>query len=129
MVILVFINEYGFRLNRLFIEYLFYLDEVMKLLINGYLVIFIIVFVLLLIFGVKLWGVSNFFVFEKENNIDIGFGSRLVVFLIFIVVVFFFVRGIFGYRLINFVLVYFLIDLLVNFFILNLIYSVVYVFN
>ena len=124
-----FINEYGFRPNRLFIEYLSYPDEVTKLLINGHLVTLITVFALLLISGAKLWGVSNSFVSEKENNIDIGLGSRLAAFSILIVVVFSSARGTFGHRPINPALVYFSTDPLVNSLTLNSTYSVAYALN
>ncbi|MDC2890275.1 hypothetical protein PN838_17820 [Psychrosphaera sp. G1-22] len=50
-----FIIEYGFRPNRLFIEYLAYPDEVTKMLVNGHSLTLIVVFTALIVASKFIW--------------------------------------------------------------------------
>ena len=124
-----FINEYGFRPNRLFIEYLAYPDEVTKMLFNGHLVTLLMVFSLLILPVKKLWQFSNHLVSYKEDKYNISIGVRLVSCLLLIVVISLSARGTLGHRPINPALVYFSTDPLINSLTLNSTYSVAYALN
>lgn len=88
-----FINEYGFRPNRLFIEYLAYPDEVSKMLVNGHLMTILIVFALLLLPVKKLWQFTNQVVSNKVKEDNATIGSRLVSCLMLFVVIALSARG------------------------------------
>lgn len=124
-----FINEYGFRPNRLFIEYLAYPDEVTKMLLNGHLVTLLLVFALLLLPVRKLCQLSDCIVSNKVDKDGTSVANRLVAFLLLIVVISLSARGTLGHRPINPALVYFSTDPLVNSLTLNSTYSVAYALN
>ncbi|CCQ10593.1 Phosphoglycerol transferase I [Pseudoalteromonas luteoviolacea B = ATCC 29581] len=124
-----FINEYGFRPNRLFIEYLAYPDEVTKMLVNGHLVTLLIVFALLLLPVKKLWQFSDRLVSNKVDKVGFSVANRLLACLLLIVVISLSARGTLGHRPINPALVYFSTDPLVNSLTLNSTYSVAYALN
>lgn len=124
-----FINEYGFRPNRLFIEYLAYPDEVTKMLVNGHLVTLVVVFALLLLPVKKLWQLSHYLVSSNENTPDTKVINRIVASFILVLVIFIAARGTLGHRPINPALVYFSTDPLINSLTLNSTYSVAYALN
>lgn len=124
-----FINEYGFRPNRLFIEYLAYPDEVTKMLVNGHLVTLVVVFTLLLLPVKKLWQFSHHLVSSNENTADTKVTNRIAASIILVLVIFIAARGTVGHRPINPALVYFSTDPLINSLTLNSTYSVAYALN
>ncbi|MDN3436025.1 LTA synthase family protein [Pseudoalteromonas sp. APC 3356] len=124
-----FINEYGFRPNRLFIEYLAYPDEVSKMLVNGHLITILIVFALLLFPVKKIWQFTDHVVSNKVKEDNAAIGSRLVSCLMLFVIIALSARGTLGHRPINPALVYFSTDPLVNSLTLNSTYSVAYALN
>ncbi len=124
-----FINEYGFRPNRLFIEYLAYPDEVTKMLLNGHLVTLLLVFALLLLPVRKLCQLSDCIVSNEVDKDGTSVANRLVACLLLIVVISLSARGTLGHRPINPALVYFSTDPLVNSLTLNSTYSVAYALN
>lgn len=124
-----FINEYGFRPNRLFIEYLAYPDEVTKMLLNGHLVTLLIVFGLLILSVKKIWQFTDYIVFNNIKKDNAAIWSRLVSCLLLFVVIALSARGTLGHRPINPALVYFSTDPLVNSLTLNSTYSVAYALN
>ena len=124
-----FINEYGFRPNRLFIEYLAYPNEVMKMLFNGHLVTLILV-ISLLIFISKIFWQLNHRLFQRYQQTQQGnLTSSVISFCLLIVVLFAFARGTTGHRPINPSLVYFSTDPLINSLTLNSIYSVTHAYK
>lgn len=124
-----FILEYGFRPNRLFIEYLVYPSEVIKMLLNGHLITLVIVIVLLAVLGKFFWRVIDS-MFVVNNNV--GHYRILPAFfasILLVLVLFSCARGTVGHRPINPALVYFSNDPLVNSLTLNSIYSVAYAYK
>jgi len=121
-----FIIEYGFRPNRLFIEYLPYPNEVMKMLINGHLATLIIVFSLLIVSGVFSWKLIHALVSNKNKkpNKPVFLASSTASFLVLFLLFFLCARGTLGHRPINPAFVYFSTDPLINSLTLNSIYSV-----
>ena len=63
-----FINEYGFRPNRLFIEYLAYPDEVMQMLVNGHLLTIVLVFSCVCVFSYVVRKVLNKYIFSLKTS-------------------------------------------------------------
>lgn len=124
-----FIREYGFRPNRLFIEYLAYPSEVMKMLINGHLLTLIAVFSLLIFTSYWGWCIINKIVFISKVNIARSPLSAPLAFFILLIVLFLSARGTVGHRPINPSLVYFSTDPLINSLTLNSIYSVAHAYK
>lgn len=124
-----FIIEYGFRPNRLFIEYLAYPQEIMKMLFNGHLGTLIIVFLTLLLPSKIIWKsigriTTNPLLFRpfKFQTLIISFFVLGIAFLLC-------ARGTLGHRPINPSFVYFSTDPLINSLTLNSIYSVAYAYD
>jgi len=124
-----FINEYGFRPNRLFIEYLSYPDEVMSMLFNGHLLILFVVISFLIIPMKFVWKLLNRVVYTKQSNISSAPLSSVISFITLALVLFLCARGNVGHRLINPAFVYFSTDPLVNSLTLNSIYSVAHAYK
>ncbi|NQY87917.1 MAG: LTA synthase family protein [Colwellia sp.] len=121
-----FIIEYGFRPNRLFIEYLPYPNEVIKMLINGHLATLVIVFSLLITTALFSWKFIHALVNTKNKkpNKPVFVGSSAISFLVLFLMFFLCARGTLGHRPINPAFVYFSTDPLINSLTLNSIYSV-----
>ncbi|MFT5758891.1 MAG: phosphoglycerol transferase MdoB-like AlkP superfamily enzyme [Alteromonadaceae bacterium] len=123
-----FIIEYGFRPNRLFIEYLPYPNEVMKMLLNGHLATLVIVFVILIALGMYFWKFSHALINtnnkNKSPNQPVFLASSATSFLVLFLTFFLCARGTLGHRPINPAFVYFSTDPLINSLTLNSIYSV-----
>ena len=124
-----FINEYGFRPNRLFIEYLAYPDEVMQMLVNGHLLTIVLVFSCVCVFSYVVRKVLNKYIFLNEVNLTVNTVSVLASFLLLFVMLALCARGTLGHRPINPSLVYFSTDPLVNSLTLNSIYSVAHAYK
>lgn len=124
-----FINEYGFRPNRLFIEYLAYPDEVTKMLINGHLATLLIVLILLFISSIFIWKGLGRILIVKSSFTSVNMKSSTLAFLILFLTILLCARGTLGHRPINPALVYFSTDPLINSLTLNSIYSVAYAFK
>lgn len=124
-----FINEYGFRPNRLFIEYLAYPSEVMKMLVNGHLLTILAVFSLLIFAGYWAWRiVIKIVLVSNTNHVRSPLSSSLA-FIVLLVVLFLSARGTVGHRPINPSFVYFSTDPLINSLTLNSIYSVAHAYK
>jgi phosphoglycerol transferase MdoB-like AlkP superfamily enzyme len=121
-----FIIEYGFRPNRLFIEYLAYPTEVMSMLVNGHLLTLALVLILLISFSKIIWPVIGRMI-RQDNSITKRsiISATVALFL----VLFLCARGTVGHRPINPALVYFSNDPLVNSLTLNSIYSVAHAYK
>ena len=121
-----FIIEYGFRPNRLFIEYLAYPSEVFKMLVNGHLFMISIVFILLVLPSKYVWGVFTKALnkVKPASQYQYNVPSSVFSFIVLFVVFFACARGTIGHRPINPSLVYFSTDPLINSLTLNSIYSV-----
>lgn len=121
-----FIIEYGFRPNRLFIEYLPYPNEVMKMLLNGHLATLVIVFSLLITSAIFSWKIIKALVNSnnKKTNSPIFASSSAISFFVLFFMLFLCARGTIGHRPINPAFVYFSTDPLINSLTLNSIYSV-----
>ncbi|MGL1958748.1 MAG: LTA synthase family protein [Colwellia sp.] len=121
-----FIIEYGFRPNRLFIEYFPYPNEVMKMLINGHLTTLVIVFSLLITASLFSWKFIHVLINTKNKkpNKPVFVGSSATSFLVLCLMLFLCARGTLGHRPINPAFVYFSTDPLINSLTLNSIYSV-----
>ena len=63
-----FINEYGFRPNRLFIEYLPYPNEVFKMLVNGHLLTLVVVLLTLGLSAKYLGSYLNSVIHHKKQQ-------------------------------------------------------------
>ncbi|XPF96312.1 LTA synthase family protein [Colwellia sp. RE-S-Sl-9] len=124
-----FIIEYGFRPNRLFIEYLAYPNEVMKMLINGHSITLIIVFVLLILPCKICLKVFTNILAQKNNPTQNNIASSAISFVVLLLVLFSFARGTFGHRPINPSFVYYSTDPLINSLTLNSMYSVAHAFK
>lgn len=121
-----FILEYGFRPNRLFIEYLAYPDEVTKMLVNGHLLTLIVVFTALIVASKFIWKYLGEFLSAGTNtNLKISVVSFFTLFIALLLCA----RGTVGHRPINPALVYFSTDPLINSLTLNSTYSVAYALN
>ncbi|GAA6204044.1 LTA synthase family protein [Thalassotalea sp. SU-HH00458] len=118
-----FINEYGFRPNRIFIEYLAYPDEITKMLVNGHLLTLFIVLSLLILPSKIIWNYINK---RVSTQVQLTAKSAVISFVTLVVVLFLFARGNLGHRPINPSLVYFSTDPLINSLTLNSTYSVAY---
>lgn len=121
-----FIIEYGFRPNRLFIEYLPYPNEVMKMLVNGHLATLVIVFSILITSAIFSWKFIKVLVNSnnKKTNNPIFASSSAISFIVLFCILFLCARGTIGHRPINPAFVYFSTDPLINSLTLNSIYSV-----
>lgn len=117
-----FITEYGFRPNRLFVEYLPYPNEVAKMLINGHLATLILLISLLVVSGLFVWKFVHVLVNTHKKNVFLF--SSINAFFILSVILFLCARGTLGHRPINPAFVYFSTDPLVNSLTLNSTYSV-----
>lgn len=124
-----FIIEYGFRPNRLFIEYLAYPEEVMKMLVNGHLLTIVLVFSCVCVLGYIVLKVLNKYIFLNGASSTVKTGPALASFLVLFVVLFLCARGTVGHRPINPSFVYFSTDPLVNALTLNSIYSVAHAYK
>ncbi|ASP49265.1 LTA synthase family protein [Cognaticolwellia beringensis] len=124
-----FINEYGFRPNRLFIEYLPYPNEVMKMLFNGHLMTLVIVICLLLITSKYIWQILNKVIDARGINHKQSIISSSFSCLALLMVLVLCTRGTIGHRPINPSLVYFSTDPLINSLTLNSIYSVAHAYK
>ncbi|WP_339720079.1 LTA synthase family protein [uncultured Paraglaciecola sp.] len=124
-----FINEYGFRPNRLFIEYLAYPNEVMKMLCNGHLLTLILVISFLIAIGKMCWPLLDRVIgLQKTRHRPAPMATALswvMMVLVFLICA----RGTLGHRPINPALVYFSTDPLVNSLTLNSIYSVAHAYK
>lgn len=124
-----FINEYGFRPNRLFIEYLIYPKEVIGMLVNGHLLTLVVVMGLLALSCKIAWPLVKKLVRNKKSPPSIGFISSFVASLLLVLCLFAGARGSFGHRPINPALVYFSTDPMINSLTLNSIYSVAHAYK
>tara|TARA_R110001592_G_scaffold7317_3_gene41097 strand:- start:527 stop:2491 length:1965 start_codon:yes stop_codon:yes gene_type:complete len=124
-----FINEYGFRPNRLFIEYLAYPSEVMKMLFNGHLLTLVIVFSLLLAASKLVWRILNKIISTNKASVCVSPVSSAISFIVLFFVLFLCARGTIGHRPINPSFVYFSTDPLINSLTLNSIYSVAHAYK
>ena len=124
-----FINEYGFRPNRLFIEYLPYPNEVFKMLVNGHLLTLVVVLLTLGLSAKYLGSYLNSVIQHKkqQHKVTILASGLSSVFLLLVLVLC--ARGTLGHRPINPALVYFSTDPLINSLTLNSIYSVAHAFK
>jgi len=122
-----FINEYGFRPNRLFFEYLAYPKEVMIMLINGHMLTLIVVISLLILACKVFW--STFDKFLINHNPKANINSSAIAFIAMLLVLFLCARGTLNHRPINPAFVYFSTIPLVNSLTLNSIYSVAHAFK
>jgi len=124
-----FIHEYGFRPNRLFIEYLIYPNEVANMLFEGHLWTIIIVS-LLLAFLIKLYLSASKIIFSTQYASQaIGSVSAISTFLILFLTLFLCARGTLAHRPINPSFVYFSTDPLINSLTLNSAYSVAHAYK
>lgn len=124
-----FIKEYGFRPNRLFIEYLAYPSEIIKMLVNGHLLTLVAVFSLLIMASYLGWRIVDKIVpLSKVNYARSPLSSSLASILL-LVVLFLCARGTVGHRPINPSFVYFSTDPLINSLTLNSIYSVAHAYK
>ena len=121
-----FILEYGFRPNRLFIEYLAYPDEVTNMLVNGHLLTLIIVFTTLIVTSKFIWKYLGELLSAGTNT---NLKASVVSFITLFIVLLLCARGTVGHRPINPALVYFSTDPLINSLTLNSTYSVAYALN
>lgn len=124
-----FINEYGFRPNRLFIEYLAYPSEVMKMLFNGHLLTLVMVFSLLIAASKLVWYILNKLISTDKTSVCVSPASSAISFLVLFFVLFLCARGTIGHRPINPSFVYFSTDPLINSLTLNSIYSVAHAYK
>lgn len=123
-----FINEYGFRPNRLFIEYLPYPNEVFNMLVNGHLFTLVTVLILLLVSCKAFLILFNTFISNHCRVKTISLSAASISFLLLFITLFISARGSFGHRPINPALVYFSTDPLINSLTLNSTYSVAHAF-
>jgi phosphoglycerol transferase MdoB-like AlkP superfamily enzyme len=124
-----FISEYGFRPNRLFIEYLAYPHEVMKMLLNGHLLTLALVIIFLIVFSKICWPVLDKVVgLHKPTHSPAAIYSVLSC-VAMLAIFFLCARGTVGHRPINPSLVYFSTDPLINSLTLNSIYSVAHAYK
>ena len=124
-----FIIEYGFRPNRLFIEYLAYPNEIARMLFNGHLLTLVTVLLLLVILCKAGWSIlDKIIVAYKPTNTPCAASSTISC-VVMSLVFFLCARGTLGHRPINPSLVYFSTDPLVNSLTLNSIYSVVHAYK
>lgn len=124
-----FINEYGFRPNRLFIEYLPYPNEVFKMLVNGHLLTLVVVLLTLGLSAKYLGSYLNSVIQHKKQQHKVtilasGLSSGFLLLVLILCA-----RGTLGHRPINPALVYFSTDPLINSLTLNSIYSVAHAFK
>jgi phosphoglycerol transferase MdoB-like AlkP superfamily enzyme len=124
-----FITEYGFRPNRLFIEYLNYPEEVSKMLINGHLLTLIIVFSLLVLPSKYIWQKLELAVQQHPQLPRYTWKNKLLSFFTLFLLVFLCARGTLGHRPINPAFVYFSTDPLINSLALNSAYSVAHAYD
>jgi phosphoglycerol transferase MdoB-like AlkP superfamily enzyme len=122
-----FINEYGFRPNRLFIEYLTYPNEVMSMLFNGHLFTLVVIISVLILLAKVCWPLFDKVVGVRVSNN--AFIPSAVTCIAMLLVFFLCARGTIGHRPINPSLVYFSTDPLVNSLTLNSIYSVAHAYK
>lgn len=119
-----FINEYGIRPNRLFIEYLNYPKEVSSMLFNGHIVTIILI-------SIGLIFLSSIYLFI-QSRVDYlnspNIYSACIAFCIILILIPLSARGTLGHRPINPSLVYFSTDPLVNSLTLNSAYSTLHAY-
>lgn len=119
-----FITEYGFRPNRLFVEYLGYPKEVMSMLVNGHILTLVIVSLALAIISVGLWKLISRYIVISEPTVTSTIKSSSTASLLMLLIFILCARGTIGHRPLNPSFVYFTTDPLVNSLTLNSIYSV-----
>jgi phosphoglycerol transferase MdoB-like AlkP superfamily enzyme len=121
-----FINEYGLRPNRLFVEYLIYPQEVLSMLVNGHLLSVIICIGTLTGSTYLLQKLLKKHILPSVSNNMPSLSSSLIGSLVLLVVFFGLARGTLSHRPINPALVYFSTDPLLNSLTLNSWYSVMF---
>ncbi|WP_199775904.1 LTA synthase family protein [Pseudoalteromonas sp. T1lg24] len=121
----MFIEEYGLRPNRLFVEYLVYPKEVFSMLMSGHSAA-VFVTLILLVAAIKLivLPLANYFVFKTTGQTHATAKVKLVAILLLLAALILFARGTLGHRPINPAYVFFSNDALVNSLTLNSTYSV-----
>ncbi|MEP1446859.1 MAG: LTA synthase family protein [Paraglaciecola sp.] len=124
-----FITEYGFRPNRLFIEYMAYPNEVMKMLFNGHLLTLVSVFIILITSACIVTPPINSIIRSKKGHCPPSPLPSLLSCTLMLLVLLLCARGTIGHRPINPSLVYFSTDSLVNSLTLNSIYSVAHAYK
>ena len=122
----IFINEYGLRPNRLFVEYLIYPQEVFSMLLNGHLLSVVTCFGLLLAFAYLIQKLLKKYILPCPKTEFSSLSSTLVCSLVLLVICFGLARGTMSHRPINPALVYFSTDPLLNSLTLNSWYSVMF---
>jgi phosphoglycerol transferase MdoB-like AlkP superfamily enzyme len=118
-----YIKEYDVRPNRLFVEYLTYPQELINMLLKGYIVHVVLGLCAL---GVTAFAGFRFFRKLTETPSEWTFMKKLAVFPVLAVLVFIGARSSFGHRPVNPSNVAFSTDSLVNDLALNSTYSVLY---
>ena len=124
-----FILEYGFRPNRLFIEYLAYPNEVMKMLFNGHVLTLVMVSIFLMVLSKMCWPVLNKIIGLQKTTHRPTPVSSVLSSVAMLLVLFLCARGTIGHRPINPSLVYFSTDPLINSLTLNSLYSVAHAYK
>ncbi len=120
-----FINEYGLRPNRLFVEYLIYPKEVFNMLINGHgKTLLIVVIALLILAKFITLPISKKLAYRFTLKTDLTAFAKICVSVFMLIISVAFARGTFDHRPINPAYVYFSTDPLVNSLTLNSAYSV-----
>ena len=121
-----FINEYGLRPNRLFVEYLIYPQEVLSMLLNGHLLSVIVCLGALLALTYVLQKLLKKMVLPCVKTTMCSWSSTLICSFLLLLVCFALARGTLSHRPINPSLVYFSTDPLLNSLTLNSWYSVMF---
>ena len=119
-----FINEYGLRPNRLFIEYLNYPKEVSSMLFNGHLTTITLISIGLIIISRIYILIQSKIDYFNHPNIY----SAFIAFFVILILLPLCARGTLGHRPINPSLVYFSTDPLVNSLTLNSAYSTLHAY-
>lgn len=119
-----FIEEYGQRPNRIFIEYLIYPNEVIKLMVNNTNHLFVSIAIIIMMIGVIwcLWKIINRFISVPKQSSSI---SSLIAFMLVGCLVFICGRSSFQHRPFNLAKAYFSTNQLVNVLTGNSVFSLV----
>lgn len=125
-----FIQEYGLRPNRLFIEYLIYPTEVFNMLLNGHLLAIIVtLLVLALVIKAVCLPLSKKLVQPINDQIVYSYKTISCTTLLLVILCALAARGTLGHRPINPAFVYFSTDPLINSLTLNSAYSVAHAYK
>lgn len=122
----IFINEYGLRPNRLFVEYLIYPQEVFSMLLNGHLLNVVTCFGLLIAFVYLIQKLLKKCILPCPKANTSCIPSTLICSVLLLLSFFALARGTMSHRPINPSLVYFSTDPLLNSLTLNSWYSVMF---